>query len=194
MILKVWDMLFELIQIEVQCNKNYFKIFLLQEAGAFGSNRKWTAKAIPNFEEICILYIYGEYLLCLQSSAILNYCSGITRLDSYNNPAPTPTPTHLEPSDIKNRLQDFPYCGNGGSSPQLPKLCLFSPTWKDSFLAVDLLPPNSSNFILFNIYRMLFLTLKKIWMVKNTSPQVPTTWAPQQNLPSLSHWGESPTP
>ena len=193
MILKVWDMLFELIQIEVQCNKNYFKIFLLQEAGAFGSNRKWTAKAIPNFEEICILYIYGEYLLFLQSSAILNYCSGITRLDSYNNPAPTPTPTPLEPSDIKNRLQDFPYWGNGGSSPQLPKLCLFSPTWKDSFLAVDLLPPNSSNFILFNIYRMLFLTLKKIWMVKNTS-QVPTTWTPQQNLPSLSHWGESPTP
>ena len=62
-------MLFELIQIEVQCSKNYFKIFLPQEAGAFGSNRKWTAKAIPNFEEICILYIYGEYLLCLQSSA-----------------------------------------------------------------------------------------------------------------------------
>ena len=33
-------MLFELIQIEVQCSKNYFKIFLPQEAGAFGSNRK----------------------------------------------------------------------------------------------------------------------------------------------------------
>ena len=33
-------MLFELIQIEVQCSKNYFKIFLPQEAGDFGSNRK----------------------------------------------------------------------------------------------------------------------------------------------------------
>ena len=25
-------------QIEVQCSKNYFKFFLLQEAGAFGNN------------------------------------------------------------------------------------------------------------------------------------------------------------
>ena len=31
-------MLFELIQIEVQCSKNYFKIFLSQKAGASGNN------------------------------------------------------------------------------------------------------------------------------------------------------------
>ena len=33
-ILKIWDTLFELIQIEVQCSQNYFKISLSQEAGA----------------------------------------------------------------------------------------------------------------------------------------------------------------
>ena len=37
-ILKIWDIFFELINIEVQCSKNEFKILLQQEAGAFGSN------------------------------------------------------------------------------------------------------------------------------------------------------------
>ena len=36
--MKIWDTLFELIQIEVQCSKNYFKYFLPQKAGAFGKN------------------------------------------------------------------------------------------------------------------------------------------------------------
>ena len=31
-------MFFELINTEVQCSKNYFKIFLQQEPGAFGNN------------------------------------------------------------------------------------------------------------------------------------------------------------
>ena len=31
-------MLFELINIEAQCSKSYFKIFLQQETGAFGYN------------------------------------------------------------------------------------------------------------------------------------------------------------
>ena len=34
----MWDTLFELIQIEVQCSKNYFKFLLPQEAGAFRNN------------------------------------------------------------------------------------------------------------------------------------------------------------
>ena len=38
MILKIYDKLFELIQIEVYCGKNYIKNFLPQEAGAFGNN------------------------------------------------------------------------------------------------------------------------------------------------------------
>ena len=61
-ILKIWDILFELIQIEVQCSKNYFNIFLLQEAGAFG-------KPTPKIEKICMTYIPRVYLLCLQSNA-----------------------------------------------------------------------------------------------------------------------------
>ena len=56
-------------QIEVQCSKNYFYIFLPQNAGAFGKHRKGTAEITPKIEKICILYVYREYLLCLQSNA-----------------------------------------------------------------------------------------------------------------------------
>ena len=44
-----------------------FQNFLPQEARAFGNNRKQTAKATSKIEEICMLYIYREYLLCVQS-------------------------------------------------------------------------------------------------------------------------------
>ena len=44
-------------------------MFLPQEAGTFGNTIKGTAKATLKIEIICILYIYKEYLLCLQSSA-----------------------------------------------------------------------------------------------------------------------------
>ena len=37
-IVKIWDTLFELTQIKVQCSKNYFKIILPQIVGAFGNN------------------------------------------------------------------------------------------------------------------------------------------------------------
>ena len=37
-ILKIWDTFSELLWIEAQCNENYFKTFLPQEAGAFGNN------------------------------------------------------------------------------------------------------------------------------------------------------------
>ena len=68
-ILKIWDTVFELTQIEVQCSKNYFKIFLPLEARTFGNNRKEPTQATPNIEKIYILYIYTEYLICLQSNA-----------------------------------------------------------------------------------------------------------------------------
>ena len=68
-ILKSWDTLFELIQIEVQCSKNYFKMFLPQEVWASGNNRrKGITKPMPKTENIYILNFYREYLLCLQSS------------------------------------------------------------------------------------------------------------------------------
>ena len=54
-ILKIWDTLFELIQIEVQCSKNYFKI-LSQEAGASGKTD-----------------IYREYCFCLQPNASVRF-------------------------------------------------------------------------------------------------------------------------
>ena len=54
-------MLFEVIQIEVQCNKNYFRFFLPQKTAAFGNNRKGTAEAGPKIEKY--LYFYREYLL-----------------------------------------------------------------------------------------------------------------------------------
>ena len=48
-------MLFELIQIEVQCSKNYFKIFLSQEAGASENNiEKERQKPRPKLKK----YIY----------------------------------------------------------------------------------------------------------------------------------------
>ena len=36
----IWGTVFEFIQIEVQCSKNYFNFFLPQEAGALGNRRR----------------------------------------------------------------------------------------------------------------------------------------------------------
>ena len=59
MILKIWDTLFELIQIEVQCTKNYFKISLLQEAVASGNNIKMELqKSHPKLKNIYIKFLY----------------------------------------------------------------------------------------------------------------------------------------
>ena len=56
-------------QIEVQCSKSFFKFFLPQEAGALGNNiEKERQKPRPKLKKY-ILYIYREYLPCLQSSA-----------------------------------------------------------------------------------------------------------------------------
>ena len=52
-------MVFELLQIEVQCSKNYFKILLPQEGGTFGKNRKRIAKAIVQIWK-------NIYIICLQ--------------------------------------------------------------------------------------------------------------------------------
>ena len=66
-ILKIWDRLLELIHVEVQCCKNYFNFFLPQEAGAFGNNTERELQKPRPKLKIFILYIYREYLLCLQS-------------------------------------------------------------------------------------------------------------------------------
>ena len=51
-------MVFEIMQIEVQCSKNYFKIFLPQEAGAFGNNiEKEPQKLHPKLKK----YVYYKF-------------------------------------------------------------------------------------------------------------------------------------
>ena len=58
--LKIWDIAFELIQIEVQCSKNCFKIFLPQEAGAFGNNiEEEPQKLGPKFKKY-VHYMFTE--------------------------------------------------------------------------------------------------------------------------------------
>ena len=47
-------------QIKVQCSKKYFKIFLSQEAGAFGNNiEKGPQKPRPKLKK-CVYYIFTE--------------------------------------------------------------------------------------------------------------------------------------
>ena len=72
-ILKIWDTLFELIQIDVQCSKYYFKIFLPQEAGAFGNNiEKEPQKLRPNLKKF-VYYIFLEntYSACSPMQVIV---------------------------------------------------------------------------------------------------------------------------
>ena len=49
---------------EVQCTKNYSKIFLLPEAGAFGKNiEKETQKPRPELKNIYIIYLQRIFAL-----------------------------------------------------------------------------------------------------------------------------------
>ena len=50
----------------MQCSKNYFKISLPQEPGAFGNK---VEKEPQKLVYLYLLYICSEYLLCLQSIA-----------------------------------------------------------------------------------------------------------------------------
>ena len=53
-------MVFELIEIEVQCSKNYLKMFLSQEAGASGNNiEKEPQKPLPILKKY-IYHIFTE--------------------------------------------------------------------------------------------------------------------------------------
>ena len=49
--------------------KLYFKIFLPQETGAFGKNIEKELQKPRHTEKLCLLCIYREYLLYLQSNA-----------------------------------------------------------------------------------------------------------------------------
>ena len=68
-ILNIWNTLFEFIQTEVQCNKNYFKIILPQEAGALGNGiEREPQKPSPKLKKICILYTYKKYSILTESN------------------------------------------------------------------------------------------------------------------------------
>ena len=59
-IFKIWDIAFELIQIEVQCSKNYQSIFLPQEAGAFGNNIEEEPQKLGPKLKKYVYYIFTE--------------------------------------------------------------------------------------------------------------------------------------
>ena len=62
--LKIWDTPFELINIEVQCTKNKFKINLPTGAGAFGNNiGKEPQKSCPKLKNIYIIYLLRTFAL-----------------------------------------------------------------------------------------------------------------------------------
>ena len=44
-------------------------MFLPQETGTFDNIEKEPLRVTPKMEEICTLYVYQEYLLCLQFKA-----------------------------------------------------------------------------------------------------------------------------
>ena len=63
-ILKFWDTVSELMQIEVQCSKNYFKFFLSQEAGAFGNKiEKEQQKPCSKLNWMYIIYLQRIFAL-----------------------------------------------------------------------------------------------------------------------------------
>ena len=68
-ILKIWDIFFELIQIEVECSKKYFNFFYHKELELLKTAKKRNCKGQAKVENINILNIDRAYLLCLQSDA-----------------------------------------------------------------------------------------------------------------------------
>ena len=63
-IFKIWDTHFELINIEIQCSKNLFKIFWQKEAGAFGNNiGKEPKKPHPKLKIKYIIYLLRIFAL-----------------------------------------------------------------------------------------------------------------------------------
>ena len=76
-ILKIWDTLFEFMQIEVKYVKNYFKIFLPQEAGAFGNNMVKESQKPRQRLKKYVYYIFTENICSAWS---LIYCINVLNL------------------------------------------------------------------------------------------------------------------
>ena len=53
--------------------KLFQNVFTTRSWSSWKYHRKGTAKTTPKIEKICVLYIYEEYLLCLQYNASSNF-------------------------------------------------------------------------------------------------------------------------
>ena len=78
--LNLWDALFDFIQIEVECSKNYLKIFLPQEAGAFRSNlEKKPQNSGPKLKKVLQLYyIFTDNICCVcNPMEVVIFCKNV---------------------------------------------------------------------------------------------------------------------
>ena len=72
--MKIWNILFELIQVEVQCHKNYFKNFLPQEPGAFENKiEKELQKPLTELKKKMYIIYLRQYLLSQESNVRGNF-------------------------------------------------------------------------------------------------------------------------
>ena len=82
---KIWDRIFELIQIEVQCSRTYFKVFFPQEAGAFQNNiEKEPQKPHPKFKKY-VHHIFAENICSACSPMqVAVFCKNVLTLEKTN--------------------------------------------------------------------------------------------------------------
>ena len=77
-ILKIWDIFYGHPQIEVQWSKNYFKVFLPQEVGAFGNNiEKESQKPRPKLKKY-VYYILTENICSARNPMqVVVFCKNV---------------------------------------------------------------------------------------------------------------------
>ena len=65
-------------QIEVQCNKKYLKIFLSQEAGAFGNNiESKPKKSLPKLKKyVCYIFTDNICSVC-NPMQVVSFCKNV---------------------------------------------------------------------------------------------------------------------
>ena len=70
-------------QIEVQCSKNYFKIFLPQETGAFGNSiEKEPPKPRPEFKKY-VYYIFTDNIyFAYNPMQVIAFCKNVLILQN----------------------------------------------------------------------------------------------------------------
>ena len=69
-IFKIWDMHFELMQLETQCNKNYFTFFFNMKLELWNETFIWNKKSHAQNQQKIFLKYFCRYLICQQSIQI----------------------------------------------------------------------------------------------------------------------------